>query len=54
MKTRITYPLDIPPPAENPPLGRSTTFITKSTFPVSISCQRNKMQKFRLERILRI
>lgn len=27
----ITYPLEIPPPAEKPPLGRSTRFITKST-----------------------
>lgn len=37
-----THPLDIPPPAENPPLGRSTTFITKSTFPASIPWQETK------------
>lgn len=33
----VTYPLDIPPPAEKPPLGRSTTFITISTLPVSVT-----------------
>jgi len=30
-----TYPLEIPPPAEKPLLGRSTRFSTRSTLPVS-------------------
>lgn len=38
----ITYPLEIPPPAEKPPLTRSTTFITKSILSRSAMLQ----QKF--------
>lgn len=44
----ITYPLDIPPPAEKPPLGRSTTFIIKSTLQASITLEKKKNNKYKL------
>jgi hypothetical protein len=45
-----TYPLpDKPPPAEKPPVTRSTTFIVKSTMPVSVHIPAH--MAFKLENI---